>query len=330
MNTIIPNNFEEFLYWVKETTEKRWANLSESKKDGNWWSQKHDLFEGAKWVDPLSDEEVNALEIKWGIKFPDDFKSFLKILHRVDKCDFFEEEDFETNEITLRENHLFHNWRDEELIKERFANPLEHLKFDVFSSIQPSWLKAWGTRPETEAECIAVMEKWMEKASILIPVNSHRYLISEPTQKCNHVISMYGFDTLLYSLNLREHLINELRWDLGLDEREYDDEDADEKPAPFAVAKAIKAIKKSNEDSDCTEDESEETEETETEEAILAREAELDKWYEERRKAYIPIPYWEDVILSTSSGWSTIGLKFPYEKYNSVVQPVLRVDDTAD
>lgn len=321
MNTqIIPENFEDFLYWVKETTERRWANLFKSKKDGNWWNHKHDIFQGAKWIDPLTDEEVDALEIKWKIKFPADFRSFLKILHRVDKCDYFQDEDFETGEISLIENELFHNWRNEVLIEERFDNLLDHLKLCVFSDIQPSWLKSWGPRPESKEECTVIMEEWMKKARVLIPINSHRYLVSEPTQKCPHVISMYGFDTILYSLNLREHLINELRWDLGLDEREYDDDLEDEKPAPFAIAKAINAIKNANEDS-------EEAIEEDIEEDTLKLEAEMDAWLEERRKAYVPIPYWEEVILYYSSGWSGIGLKFPYENYNSKVQPILKAEE---
>lgn len=318
---IIPENFEDFLYWVKETTERRWANLFKSKKDGNWWNHKHDLFQGAKWVDPLTDEEVDALEIKWKIKFPADFRSFLKILHRVDKCDYFQDEDFETGEIELIENELFHNWRDELLIKDRFDFPFECMRLDIFESQMPSWLKSWGEKPDSELECLTILNEWKEKAiRILIPVNSHRYLVVTPNNESSHVISSYGFDTILYSLNLREHLINELRWDLGLDEREYDDDYEDEKPAPFAIAKAINAIKNANEDS-------EEAIEEDIEEDTLKLEAEMDAWLEERRKAYIPIPYWEEVILYYSSGWSGIGLKFPYENNNSKVQPILKAEE---
>ena len=299
------------------------GKFSPKQKDGNWWRQKHDLFEGAKWVDPLTDEEVDALELRWNIKIPTDFRSFLKILHRVDKNEYFEDEDFETGEIELGESPLFHNWRDEVHIQERFDNLLEHLKRGVFSDIQPSWLKSWGPRPEKDEECIAIMEQWMEKASVLIPINSHRYLVSEPTQTCPHVISMYGFDTILYSLNLKEHLLNELRWDLGLDEREYDDDQEDEKPAPLAISAAFNALRK-NEEEGYEEDEEDYIE---TEEDIAAREAEIDAWLEERRKVYVPIPYWEEVILYYSSGWSGIGLKFPYEQYNSKLQPIVKADD---
>lgn len=309
MNTI-PDNFEEFLYWVKETTERRWANFAESKKDGNWWYHKHDLLEGAKWIDPLSDEEIDALEIKWNIKFPSDHRSFLKILHRVDKDNFFEQSDPdpEVNEIKLKRAPLFHNWRDDELIKDRFEYPFEYIRYDVFESQQPKWLKSWGAKPSTEKESQVIVEEWIEKAKILIPINAHRFLISELTPQCNHVISIYGFDTILYSLNLREHLINELRWDLGLDEREYDDEEG--KPTPLAVANAIKSIQ-----DETFEDENSVTDEEQYENRLL-----------ERRNAYQPIPYWEEVILYYSSGWSSIGLKFPYENY-SKAQPIVVADN---
>lgn len=290
---IIPENFEDFLYWIKETTERRWENFSKSKKDGNWWNHRHNLFEGAKWVDPLTDEEVDALEIQWKIKFPKDFRSFLKILHRVNKCDYFQDEDFETGEISLIENKLFHNWRDEVMIKDRFDFPFECMRFDIFESTLPSWLKSWGDKPDSELECLTILNQWKEKAiRILIPVNLHRYLVVTPNNESSHVISSYGFDTIVCSLNLREHLINELRWDLGLDERVYEEDEYEE-----------------------------------TEADIAAREAEMDAWLEERRKNYVSIPYWEEVILYCSSGWSGIGLKYPYQNFNAIVQPIVKADE---
>jgi hypothetical protein len=156
--------------------------------------------------------------------------------------------------------------------------------------------------------CHAIIDEWIEKAKILIPINSILFLISEPTTQCNHIISCYGFDTILYSLDLREHLINELRWDLGLDEREYDDEDGN--PAPLAISKAIQAIK------DGAVDDSD----------LVTDEEKHDNYLLERRKAYQPIPYWEEVILYCSSGWGSIGLKFPYEKY-AKAQPIVVADN---
>lgn len=301
----VPDNFEEFLYWVKETTERRWANFSESKKDGNWWSHKHDLLAGAKWIDPLSDEEIDALEIKWNIKFPSDHRTFLKILHKVDKDDAVEDEDDETGEMKIKKFPLFHDWRNDELIKDRFEYPFEYIRYDVFESQQPCWLASWGTKPSSEKECKAIVEEWIEKAKILIPINAHRFHISDPTYQCNQVISIYGFDTILYSLDLKEHIINELRWDLGLDEREYDDEDGN--PPPFAVTNAIKSIQ----------------DETFEDENLVTNEEQYENRLLERRNAYQPIPYWEEVILYYSSGWGSIGLKFPYEKYSKAQRIVV-------
>ncbi|MVO08181.1 hypothetical protein GOQ30_03250 [Flavobacterium sp. TP390] len=296
----IPNDFEAFLYWVKETTESRWSNFSESKKDGNWWNHKHQVLEGAKWIDPLSDDEIDALEIKWNIKFPSDYRSFLRILHKVDKDDAFEEENEETGEMTLSYFPLFHDWRNDALIQDRLEYPFKFIKWKVFESSQPGWLKSWGNRPSSESECLAIVENWIEKARILIPINSHRFMVSNPNSTANHIISCYGFDTILYSLNLREHIINELRWDLGLDEREYADDTG--KPPPLAISNAIQYIK-----GDISEEEEEDS---------IAKEKLYENSLLERRNAYHTIPYWEEVILYYSSGWSSIGLRFPYENYN--------------
>ena len=313
MNTGL-DDFESFLYWVKDTTEKRWADFSESKKDGNWWNQRHNLFEGAKWTDPLSDEEIDALESKWNIKFSPSHRSFLKILHKVDKEEVIEYEDDETGEITLDSFPLFHDWRDDAAIKERFEWPFECMRFDMFESVQPSWLKSWGIKPDDKDECIKIIEAWRQKAPVLIPFNTHRYLVAAAEGEESHVLSSYGFDMLLYGINLKEHLLYELKWDLGLDVREYDDTDV-LNPPPSIISSAIKNLTDSEEDSE------------EDNESVMQAAEERNKWLEERRKAYKPIPYWDEVILYYSSGWSTVGLQFPYEDTNASVQPIVKSAD---
>ncbi|MBL7878994.1 MAG: SMI1/KNR4 family protein [Chryseobacterium gambrini] len=303
-----PEKFEDFLYWIKETTEKRWENIEESKKDGNWWNHKHNLFEGAKWVDPLSDEEIDALEIKWDVKFPKDYRSFLKILHKVDKENAHEYEDNETGETTIEKHPIFHDWRNDKLIKEAFNLPFEDMKFDIIDSKQPCWLKSWGGKPSSNEERLKIFNEWKEKANIIIPINSNKFLISEPKNECNHIISTHGFDVILFSLNLREHLINILRWDLGLDKREYDEDD--ENPIPLGVLNAIEEIQGIEKDN---------VDDSKEEEEYLLR-------LSERREAYKKIPYWEEVILYYSSGWDSIGLKFPFEKFSNV-QPILVAND---
>lgn len=313
MNTEL-QDFESLLYWIKETTEKRWADLSESKKDGNWWNQKHNLFEGAKWIDPLTDEEIDDLEFKWNIKFSLNHSSFLKILHKVDKEEVIEYKDDETGEITLNSFPLFHDWRDDAAIKERFEWPFECMHFDVFESSQPSWLKSWGIRPDDKNECLKIMEAWRQKAPILIPFNSHRYLISSADKEESHVLSSYGFDTLLYGINLKEHLLYELKWDLGLDIKEEEDADI-LNPPPSIISSVMKSLTGEVEDKE------------EDKEYLTQAAKERNKKIEERRNAYRPIPYWEEVILYYSSGWNTIGLHFPYENPNAAAEPIVKSDD---
>ncbi len=304
----IPEDFEQFLYWVKETTEKRWANFSVSKKDGNWWNHKHDLFEGAKWINQLDEAEIDDLEIKWNIKFSKNHRSFLKILHTVDKHNA--QEDDETGEIYIDNLPLFHDWRNEKMTAERFDFPFKLINEDVFDERSKCWLKSWGQKPGQASECLKIIASWRKKMPVVVPVNSNRYQAVSEDGQDGHILSTYGFDTLLYSLDFKQHLLHELRWDLGLDEREYEYEEENSKPAPFMISNAINEL--------------EQDEKTDSDN-FAERENEYATWLAERRKAYQPIPYWEELILYYSSGWDTIGLQFPGERYGTIA-PIVRAD----
>lgn len=91
---------------------------------------------------------------------------------------------------------------------------------------------------------------------------------------------------------------------MGLDEREYEYDEEDPKPALFMVAEAIHEL--------------ESQEKEDKQDNLEKREEEYKIWLTERRKAYKPIPYWEELILYYSSGWDTIGLQFPYKKIQTV------------
>lgn len=72
----IPVNFIDFLYWISERTENVWSVDDES------FCPKG--FYGAKWQ-PLSEEQIDSIELKYAIKFTSEHREFLKILHAIDK-----------------------------------------------------------------------------------------------------------------------------------------------------------------------------------------------------------------------------------------------------
>jgi len=122
--TIIPNELEDFLFWVKERTEWMWSQNSglPLNEEINWAI-------GAKWKG-LNDQEISEIEKEFDLKFTDDHKLFLKILHSIDKKEIEEQIPF------------FYNWkRDKEEIKNYLDWPYNTILDDVLSE-NDVWLKS--------------------------------------------------------------------------------------------------------------------------------------------------------------------------------------------
>lgn len=77
--TQIPENLIDFLYWVKERTERFWS-LDPKTTSNDFVCE--DWIYGAKWIG-LSEPEIDAIEAKYSIKFTAEHRAFLKILHTI-------------------------------------------------------------------------------------------------------------------------------------------------------------------------------------------------------------------------------------------------------
>jgi hypothetical protein len=199
---IVPEDFTDFLYWFKEQTEFSWNIESKLVEEDKW-------LLGAKWIG-LEEYQIDQIETKFQIKFTPDHREFLKILHTVNVKD-------------ESEHQSFFDWlEDENKIKDTLNYPYDTLLQDKI------WLKSWGEKPDSDEEKKIRFNDWYDIAPKLIPIYSHRYIISEPLKVGNPVLSIFGTDTIIYGWNLRSYLFSEFRHFMSDDlfQSKYDDEDA--------------------------------------------------------------------------------------------------------
>uniref|UniRef100_UPI004049977F hypothetical protein n=1 Tax=Flavobacterium sp. TaxID=239 RepID=UPI004049977F len=286
--TKIPENFVEFLYWVKEITESFWS-IDPKTSTNDFVCE--DWIYGAKWIG-LSESEIDNVEIKYSIKFTLEHRAFLKILHTIDRKEKIEyTESFEEDaEILIDEVPFFYNWlKDEAEIIERLHWPFKTIYEDVIGHNRV-WLKSWGKRPNTELEIKKIYTDWYEKNPSLIPLTSHRFLVSDNNLKYKPVLSIYGSDIIIYGWNLRSYLLNELQNHLNIQNLVYDDED------DSYYRELIDEVK-----------------------TIFENEVAFDE-----NKI---IPNLQEMILIWNSGWSSFGLEYPSEDKYSIFKTYVSEDE---
>ena len=275
----IPNNLTDCLYWIKERTERYWS-LIEDEDDAHYWAK------DAKW-EGLTDEEIDQLEIKYGIEFSNDHRLFLKILHHINRKEVMYRDDEVEGEIVKCEYYFFFNWKkDEEEIRFRMNWPADTIFSDVKGQNQV-WLKSWGKiHPKSNERKKEIFDAWFAQLPPLIPINGHRFVVGGPLASVSPVLSVYGSDIIVYGWNIAHYLINELGPHLNLGVHTFDEEDNYWyfEDLPEVLEYKIKEYKKG---------------------------------------APIEIPVIEEMILYWSSGWRSYGKERPKEEQGTI-QPILK------
>ena len=188
---IIPTDLTDFLYWFKEQTEAAWAQTPRGDSEDNW-------FGSAKWIG-MKEADIEGIEQKYEIKFTPEHREFLKVLHAVDRKEIREYSDSweEDAEVITKEVPFFYNWyEDEEEIRSRLAWPYETILSDVLGT-NSVWLKSWGPKPASEEEKRRIFTEWYNKAPALIPLVSHRFLVSDTQVGVRYYCLWMGYKTLL-------------------------------------------------------------------------------------------------------------------------------------
>lgn len=210
-----PTDSLSFFSWFREQTEGAWTRRAPrpfeyyrvSGVGGDHWQS------DTRWS-PLSNAEISMAEEKWGLRFPDDYRTFLRELGATDRP--MHGARFRDSALVPTTRPGFYDWRtDDAAIENALRWPFEGLKFDVERNAL--WLESWGRRPRTESARKRVLRDLVQAAPPLIPVHAHRYLVGEPSAAGNVVLSVYQADIIVYGVNLRAYLMNELGVSLGLD-----------------------------------------------------------------------------------------------------------------
>lgn len=97
--------------------------------------------------------------------------------------------------------------------------PLEGIIFDIENN--DFWLREWGDRPASSNERAEVASAAVSHAPKLIPLISHRYIPTEPSESGNPVFSIYQTDIIYYGANLTHYFENEFGGWSALDESAY-------------------------------------------------------------------------------------------------------------
>jgi hypothetical protein len=198
-----------------------------------------------------------------------------------------EEIEYEGPDETVKRP-FFYNWLEDEAEIRRYLEwPYETIIEDVLGG-NDVWLKSWGTRPSSESELKRVVSRWVREAPRLIPLTGHRFLVSDHKLKDRPVLSVWGSDIIVYGWDLRHYLLAELKEHLGLLHYEYN---ANHDRYYYDEAEELKKMR--------------------------------DVQYSNAKQK--DLPYWKELIMYWSSGWSSFGLDY-YKGDDSSPRPIVKAE----
>lgn len=209
----IPPEFDEaFLDWFRELTERTWAEQPTPTLEGFQAARcgGTGFQQGTRWSG-LSEAEIEAIERRLSLRFPPDYRLFLRRLHSTDRP-MVSVGFVDGNRMVLTPSWSITNWRIEENpIQKGLGWIADGFAFDV--EMNGLWKPVWGARPEPEAARRQRVAEVLAAAPRLIPVHGHRYLVAEPCRAGNPVLSIHQSDICPYGVDLRAHLIADFaRW----------------------------------------------------------------------------------------------------------------------
>ena len=176
---------EGFLPESKRATEEKWKNKSIDPTISGF-----QLKPGTRWNPGLSDELIASNEGALNVRFPRDFKTFLRELNGTDLA---------TLNVYASTGHPHREWvgiysypRDIEIVKQL----IERVRLNRANIARD--LAEQGFELRTEAD--------------LVPIYGHRYVVCVPNADDSVVLSIVVNDTdaIVYGSSLREYLEREL------------------------------------------------------------------------------------------------------------------------
>jgi hypothetical protein len=149
-------------------------------------SERGTTFDGG-----LPDIELLQIEQVLGFRFPPDLRTFLQ--------------------YRLPTSNGFPRWREPGLdsIRSRMAWPVDNMCFDI--EHDAFWYEAWGTRPDILSDAIDLARERVAQCPALVPIYSHRYIATRPSDPGNPVYSVYQTDIIYYGYDLTDYLCREFK-----------------------------------------------------------------------------------------------------------------------
>lgn len=219
MGSVAPAEFDApFLDWFRQRTESAWAAVPDPTLQ-SWGALGCKWLPGTRWLDGLDEGQLAKIERRWSLRFPPDYRLFLRQLHAVDRpmrCTAWREETIGEPQMDFRDRPAFYSWlSDGDAIQIRLDDLISGLVFDVEQN--DLWRPGWGSRPATAEARRERIRQLIAAAPRLVPVFEHRYLLAEPCQAGNPVFSIVQSDIIVYGADLRGYFLVEFAELLGLD-----------------------------------------------------------------------------------------------------------------
>jgi len=171
----------------------------------------HDVYwqSGTRWLSGLAEADIAAVETRWGWRFPPEYRLFLSRLHAPDRPLGGIERD-ERGQLRFFSTPSFYHWQtDNAAIEDATEALVDGLLWEVAQG--QTWHPSWGQRPATVATQQVRLQEVMQLAPSLIPIfHRNRYLLAEPCEEGNPVLSIHQSDVIILSANFRDYLIHEL------------------------------------------------------------------------------------------------------------------------
>ncbi|MER6333473.1 hypothetical protein ABT298_29950 [Streptomyces sp. NPDC001034] len=73
--------------------------------------------------------------------------------------------------------------------------------FDVEHNV--FWHPDWEPWPAATQDALEVARSYLDKVPVMVPIYSHRYLLTDPDRTGTPVLSMYQTDIIYYGTDLR-------------------------------------------------------------------------------------------------------------------------------
>ncbi|MBA3785685.1 MAG: hypothetical protein H0X15_09145 [Acidobacteria bacterium] len=171
-----PENPNVFFSWLKKLSEKVWENIEPREGIFGFQTQKE-----TKWIEGLSEEEIEEYESELGFLFPEIYKTYLRNMNGTDKPAI----NFYGNGESIAYAPNYYSFpRDLEIVKDRVQ-----------------WIYKEFLVDEEEVQ--------RENIPHIIPIVSHRFLIADNCAK-NPILSMHGRDSILYAPSLESFLVADI------------------------------------------------------------------------------------------------------------------------